>query len=94
MAETNPKPDEPYDVVSEVHLNGIPWWDAPLPGKWHRCQAQTIQHITVVLSRWRLPTERRTAPFERCACGADRQEGHGWENKNSRRRGVWQSKAK
>lgn len=54
------------------HLNGVKWFDAPLPRWWHRCAAQT--------RAWSGMTR-----VERCACGAARIDGGSWINKNETR---------
>lgn len=56
------------------HLDGIPWYKAPIPRRWHRCKPQTkgwLRYFTRV---------------QRCACGGIRMDGHhGWAERNSRR---------
>lgn len=61
---------EPY----EEHLNGIPWDQAPIPRRWHRCKAQTVRHMGLM------------SVMDRCACGAYRDESGRWRLKNARRR--------
>lgn len=39
------------------HLDGVPWHEAPIPRRWHRCRAQT--------TAW-----DRGRRVLRCACGA------------------------
>jgi hypothetical protein len=57
------------------HLDGVPWYDAPVPPRFHRCKPQT--------RGW-----YKTSFIERCACGAIRSQGsYGWISKNERRRG-------
>jgi hypothetical protein len=57
-----------------VHRNGIPWFDAPLPRRWHRCTVQTSGYIDGNLR-------------ERCACGAVRLgKDRPWIERNSRRK--------
>jgi hypothetical protein len=67
--------DDP--TIEIYHLGGVPWHEAPIPGRLHRCIAQT--------GGW---YHRRF--IERCACGAiriDRRRGT-WSERNSRR-GRW-----
>lgn len=57
-----------------VHLDGVPWHEAPKPHRFHRCHAQTkgwVNLLTLV---------------RRCACGAIDIDGMGWTEKNSRGR--------
>lgn len=44
------------------HLDGVPWHDAPVPRKLHRCFAQTIGDESDLLGIVRT--------IERCACGS------------------------
>jgi hypothetical protein len=56
-------------------IDGIEWPDAPLPPRWHRCQAQTRGWFTSY------------GYTERCACGAIRGSIHDpWGEKNQTRR--------
>lgn len=58
-------------------LNGVPWWDAPIPHRLHRCTVQSRGWIN-----W-------LTRVERCACGAIRIDGRfgsGWHRKNERRK--------
>jgi hypothetical protein len=65
------RPPLPHEVH---HRDGIPWHQAPLPRRWHRCRPQTSGWI-------------RADRFERCACGAGRFDGAGpWLDRNSRRK--------
>jgi hypothetical protein len=54
-----------------VHRDGIPWYQAPLPRRFHRCEAQTYGLRMGVL---------------RCACGGIASTFGPWMEKNSRRR--------
>lgn len=55
------------------HVNGVHWFDAPKPWRWHRCRPQTRGFILGDF-------------IERCACGGLRYDGHGpWIERNSRR---------
>jgi hypothetical protein len=56
------------------HQDGIPWHEAPLPRRWHRCKPWTVGATTTL------------GLVQRCACGAVYVNGH-WYNKNQRRRG-------
>lgn len=57
-------------------LHGLPWYRAPLPRRWHRCQSQQSGWVT----NWTF--------VEHCACGAIRFDGGGrWMGRNSRRKG-------
>lgn len=74
MAETYVLEHEsPGSRLRIENLNGVPWHKAPLPRRWHRCQAQT--------RGWDMLTY-----IERCACGAIRLNGRGWLDRNSTRR--------
>jgi len=59
-------------AVEKWDRDGIDWFHAPKPRRWHRCRIQTqgwVNHFTLV---------------DRCACGAIRMDGHGpWMEKNS-----------
>jgi len=55
-------------------VGGVPWYNAPLPRRWHRCRRQTYGWIGMDY-------------VERCACGAMRLSGRGgWMDKNERRK--------
>lgn len=60
------------------HRDGVPWWEAKLPRRFHFCTAQS-RGVTALASY-----------IERCACGAIRlgRPGHmpGWMQRNSRRK--------
>lgn len=62
---------------STQHLGGVPWHEAPLPRRLHRCTPQTRDSGLRIV---------------RCACGAvGRMVRWGrlsWESRNSRRRAV------
>lgn len=59
--------------VETHHLDGVEWWNAPVPRRWHRCAPQTrgwINYFSLV---------------ERCACGAIRLDGRThWMDRNNR----------
>jgi hypothetical protein len=73
------RPDGQFTLDFMEHLNGVGWWDAPVPPKGHRCYAQTRALA-------------RTAYVRRCACGAISLDSppaikHGadhWLERNSR----------
>jgi hypothetical protein len=59
------------------HHNDIPWYDAPIPRRWHKCKPQTWGWIEFTY-------------VERCACGAINMptiaDPHPyWLDRNSRR---------
>lgn len=62
------------DDIDIQHVDGVAWYDAPLPPRLHRCQTQTSGWLRILTK------------VERCACGAMRVDGNGWANKNERRR--------
>lgn len=60
-------------VVAAASLDGIPWYEAEIPCRWHRCKTQTKGYAG-------------SFTVYRCACGAIRLNGRGpWRDKNSRR---------
>lgn len=63
-----------FDTVLLFHKDGVPWHDAKLPHRLHRCTAQTVG---VHLFR----------KIERCACGASRADGRFWSGRNQTRKG-------
>jgi len=62
------------DLPRFTHVNGIWFFDAPLPPRLHRCRAWTTDEVTGA---------------QRCACGAlafrDGPGSEGWADVNSRR---------
>lgn len=54
------------------HKDGIPWDEAPIPRRWHRCKVQTEAWFGF-------------RQYLKCACGAVRIDGGSWTIKNSRR---------
>jgi hypothetical protein len=61
--------------ITEIeHVDGIWWYEAPRPRRWHRCKPWT--------SGWMDLFGR----VDRCACGAIRYNGRGWIERNSRRK--------
>lgn len=72
MGEYELAPSPPGMLLS--HLNGVPWHEAPLPRRLHRCWPQT--RVFLHLRR-----------VDRCACGATRLDDHGlWIDKNETRK--------
>jgi len=53
------------------HRDDVPWWEAPIPWRWHRCRKQTRGIV-----------DGRT--IYRCPCGAINVGGF-WMEKNARR---------
>jgi len=51
--------------------DGVNWFDAPLPRRWHRCRAQSRGNLG--------------GHVYRCACGAISPDGKYWLERNSRR---------
>lgn len=73
-------PARPGALVTAIeHFDGIPWYDAPIPRRWHRCKPQSR---TCFDAGW----AGRDA-IERCACGAIRYQRGVWIRRNDRRRG-------
>jgi hypothetical protein len=64
-----------HEDLELVHANGVPWWEAKVPHRWHRCRVQTSG-------------VHRFVQVERCACGAIRLDGRVWLERNSRKPGV------
>jgi len=64
----------------EWHRDGIAWYAAPVPGRWHRCKPWSV-----FISRHGMTGE--PVLVERCACGAQRRDGeeYVWTDRNSRR---------
>lgn len=54
--------------------DGIPWHEAPLPRRWHRCKAWTRGCVSIFTY------------VERCACGSIRLDRLVWIEKNQRRK--------
>lgn len=54
------------------HFEGVAWFQAPSPGRWHWCWAQSL---VLRLGMWE----------HRCPCGAIRaSDAHLWSGRNSR----------
>lgn len=65
------------DEFGILHLNGVPWYDAPIPRRFHRCFVQTDSRNFL------------TNSVQRCACGGVRFGFHYlWMDKNSRRKSA------
>lgn len=65
----------PSELNTIHHLGDVPWWEAPIPRRWHFCRVQTWGMIGITI-------------YGRCACGALRTGVAGyWTEKNSRRKG-------
>ena len=56
------------------HLDGVGWFDAPLPPRFHRCRPQT--------RAWTGYVDR----VYRCPCGAISEDGKHWLEKNQTRK--------
>lgn len=57
------------------HRDGVAWYDAPIPRRWHRCFVQTDGWLGLTRV-WR------------CPCGAVALNGGPWDERNSRRKDV------
>lgn len=70
-----PTPRSSVGGARICHLEGVPWFEAPVPRRFHRCWVQTRGWVGMGL-------------VERCACGGLRQPswGRGWIERNSRDR--------
>lgn len=65
------------------HLDGVDWFYADVPPRWHRCWPQTRGWVSVYREL-----------VERCACGSLRFDGHGpWVDRNSRKRETAEERA-
>lgn len=58
--------------LSVEHLDGVPWYEAPIPSRLHHCWAQTRALDEGVR-------------IERCPCAAIRLDGDGWVERNNRK---------
>jgi hypothetical protein len=64
----------PPDLSGLYNLGGVPWWEAPIPRRWHRCKPQTKGWSGRMVFR--------------CACGASAvDDTRHWFDRNQRRRG-------
>jgi hypothetical protein len=67
------EPREPVQL-NTWNLDGVWWYEAPKPRRFHRCRVQTFGYL------------RSGATVERCACGGIRMDSLGpWIDRNSRR---------
>ena len=67
-------PDSVPGGASMRHLDGIPYWDAKTPRRWHRCKPQTRGFFDGAL-------------VERCACGGISSASSSiWHERNTKRR--------
>lgn len=57
------------------HTNGIPWHEAPLPRRFHRCWIQTYGMVGGII-------------VSRCPCGAISYDLYDWMERNSRRKSL------
>lgn len=79
-------------TIHPEHRDGLPWHDAPLPRRLHRCRPQTHAVIDQHGARCNRHGLDQCAlqRVDRCACGAIRActtEGNSrWIERNSRRR--------
>jgi len=64
---------EDGDSLLARAIVSVPWFDYPLPRRWHRCRA--VQSGCIGSG----------ALYERCACGGIRRNGGAWLERNSRR---------
>lgn len=63
---------KPFVAVS--HVDNVPWYDAPVPKRWHWCREQTLSIYDTNITF-------------RCPCGAVRNGvGGRWRGKNYRRK--------
>ena len=70
----------PVTLYYVQHKDGIWWFDAPLPRRWHKCKTHTIALLGTGLIR-------------RCRCGAISWNGGMWIEKNSERNNAKSGKA-
>jgi hypothetical protein len=65
--------ESPSGSTRFSNLDGVPWYEAPIPKRLHRCWPQTkgrYNYLTLV---------------ERCACGSIRRPDGPWIERNSRK---------
>lgn len=73
VARLEPLARTPVGSQRPVHRGGVPWDEAPLPPRWHRCYPHSgVWHHTE-METW----------LERCPCGGRRIEGRPWTARNS-----------
>lgn len=63
-----------YGNTEINHVHGIPWYEAPIPRRWHKCRPQTTGWVGYF------------TPVLRCACGAIKYDRDKWRNKNTRKK--------
>lgn len=63
-----------WDALRIWHLDGIAWFEAPLPRRFHFCRPQTRGYNSL------------SPLVERCACGSIRSGGRFWLERNARRK--------
>lgn len=66
-------------MTEPTHADGVWWYEAPLPPRWHRCRPWTTGRVD----------SENLGPkmIHRCACGAMRFGEKGvWIERNQRRR--------
>jgi hypothetical protein len=56
-------------TTTDVHTDGVAWFDAPMPPRSHECQAQST-YLTSRYSEGLLVVEQ----IDRCACGGLRYD--------------------
>lgn len=62
-------------MAADWNRDGVWWYQAPLPRRWHRCSVWSTGEVQPFLV------------IERCACGAVRMARENpWIEKNSRRK--------
>jgi hypothetical protein len=62
-----------------LHKDDVPWMEAPLPRRRHRCEGWTI-----MVESSRDSASGCVESVHRCACGAINVDRLGWSEKNSR----------
>lgn len=61
-------------VIGITHVGGVPYYEAPLPPRLHRCRPWTVNARLDV---------------ERCPCGSRRIDRGRWKLRNDRRAPWW-----
>lgn len=67
-----------------IHIDGTPWYQQPLPRRWHLCWPSSTARLGVMYPDL----------YQRCPCGGWRVHFFGainwteWHDRNSRRRGT------
>lgn len=70
----------PITLYYVQHKDGIWWFEAPLPRRWHKCKTHTIALLGTGLVR-------------RCRCGAISWNGGMWIEKNAERKNGRKNRA-